>query len=86
MKTVVSEFDILQNDVFDLQNDVFELQCRLAPYFDTIEASFPINQKSILMFGNIGINSTKHFNRFQKIMCKLLLGIKIVDFRHDIDH
>ena len=49
MKTVISEFDILQNDVFDLQNDVFELQCRLAPYFDTIEASFPINQKSILI-------------------------------------
>ena len=79
MNTVVSEFDVLQNDVFELQG-------RMEPYFGAIQASYPINQKSTLSFGNITINSTKHFNWFQKIMYKVLLGIKIVDFRHDIDH
>ncbi len=79
MQTVVSEFDILQNDVFELQG-------RMEPYFEAIEVSPPINKKSTLSFGNITINSTKHFNWFQKIMWKLLLGIKIVDFKHDINY
>lgn len=79
MNTVVSEFDVLQNDVFELQG-------RMEPYFEAIQASYPINQKSTLNFGNITINSTKHFNWFQKIMWKLLLGIKIVDFKQDIEY
>lgn len=79
MQTIVNELDILENDFYNLQ-------IKMYPYFKTIEVSCPIDPKSILSFGNITINSTKHFNWFQKIMYKVLLGIKIVDFRHDIDH
>ena len=72
MNTVVSEFDVLQNDVFELQG-------RMEPYFEAIQASYPINQKSTLNFGNITINSTKHFNWFQKLMWKWCFGVKIKD-------
>ena len=61
MQPVISDFDILNNDVFDLQG-------RMQPYFEAIQVPYPINQKSTLSFGNITINSTKHFNWFQKIM------------------
>lgn len=37
------------------------------------------NYRSKLIIGNIQINNIKHFNWFQKIMWKLMFGIKIIN-------
>lgn len=41
------------------------------------EVKFNITYKSKIQVGNFTIYNEKHFNKLQKIMWKLLLGIKI---------
>ena len=40
MNTVVSEFDVLQNDVFELQG-------KMEPYFEAMQASYPLSKNQL---------------------------------------
>lgn len=39
----------------------------------------PIEYKSKMNIGNIDVYQEKHFNKLQKLMWKILLGIEIID-------
>lgn len=55
------------------------------PLVKVTKASQNQNYKSSIEFGNIEISNTKCFNWLQKIMWRLLLGIKITNLKESED-
>lgn len=54
----------------DITTDAFDFETRTYK---------PIEYKSKMNIGNIDVYHEKHFNKLQKLMWKILLGIEITD-------
>lgn len=70
-------YDITQ-DSFDIDQRIYAEEQELLR-IDSKYVSNTEKYKSEMIIGNITINNIKHFNWLQKLMFKMLFGIKIKD-------